>query len=164
MVSKVVAYFWRATLLRCPVCGISPMFPKLTSVRRLSDYFAPLDGCPRCGYAYEREPGYFLMSIWAINYGAGSALGIVIYLILLLNFKLSLAAELAWVLIPVCIFNVVFARHSKSYFIAFDHLCDPHRREGGDDGGNRPTDPPKVPTPTPDRAPTPEPEETAGVR
>jgi hypothetical protein len=26
----------------------------------------------RGGYPYEREPGYYLMSIWAINYGAGS--------------------------------------------------------------------------------------------
>ncbi len=141
------------------------MFPRLLKIRRLSDYFAPLDGCPRCGYAYDREPGYFLMSIWAINYGAGSFLGIVIYLVMEFNFDFSLGTELAGVLIPVMLFNILFARHSKSYFIAFDHLCDPHRKEGGDNGGNRPVEPPDAPVPAPDRSPTPEPSETlSGVR
>ncbi len=133
------------------------MFPPLLRVRRLSDYFTPLDGCPRCGYAYDREPGYFLLSIWAINYGAGSALGIVIYLVMEFNFDFSLGTELAGTLIPVGLFNILFARHSKSYFVAFDHLCDPHRKEGGDDGGNRPVEPPDAPVPAPDRSPVPEP-------
>jgi hypothetical protein len=47
----------------------------LLKIRSLRDYFAPLDGCPRCGYAYERETGYFLLAIWAINYGVESRLG-----------------------------------------------------------------------------------------
>ena len=68
-------------MLRCPVCGQTPLFPALRRTRRMHDWFTPLDGCPRCGYAYDREPGYFLLSIWAINYGIAALLGLVLYLL-----------------------------------------------------------------------------------
>ncbi len=55
------------------------MFPSVARTRNLHDWFTPLDGCPRCGYAYDREPGYFLLSIWAINYGIAALLGLVLY-------------------------------------------------------------------------------------
>jgi len=141
MIRKAAAYLWRATILRCPVCGKTPIFPPVHRVRRLSDWFTPLDGCPRCGYAFEREPGYFLMAIWAINYGCGSLLGILIYLILEIFYHPSLKMMLIAVLTPVVLFNFLFARHSKAYFIALDHLFDPHRRDGGDDGGNQKIEP-----------------------
>ena len=56
------------------------MFIPWRQVRSLRDWFMPLDGCPRCGYPFEREPGYFLLSIFAINYGVAAILGLVIYL------------------------------------------------------------------------------------
>jgi hypothetical protein len=124
------------------------MFPKASRVRRLSDWFAPLDGCPRCGYAYEREPGYFLMAIWAVNYGCGSLLGLLIYAVLELTVKPSLGVLLASVIVPVMLFNVLFARHSKAFFLALDHFFDPHQRDGGDDSGNQPVeDAPRPPSP-----------------
>ena len=58
------------------------MFIPWQQVRSLRDWFMPLDGCPRCGYPFEREPGYFLLSIFAINYGVAAILGLVIYLVL----------------------------------------------------------------------------------
>lgn len=149
-------YFLRATRLRCPVCAVSALFVPIRKVRRLSDWFAPLDGCPRCGYAYDREPGYFLLSIWAINYGMGSLIGLIIYLVLELMYDLPLSTLLACVLIPILIFNLMFVRHSKAYFIAFDHWWDPHRKEGGDGGGNKPlTPPPTAPAPPAPKFPTP---------
>jgi predicted RNA-binding Zn-ribbon protein involved in translation (DUF1610 family) len=146
MVSKAGAYLARATRLLCPVCGKTPIFPRALSVRRLWDWFNPLDGCPRCGYAFEREPGYFLMAVWAVNCGLGSLLGLIIYFVLDLNFQLPLATLLAGVIGPVILFHVLFARHSKAYFIALDHLLDPHERGGGDDRGNQPLDPDPEPT------------------
>ena len=153
-------YLWRALLLKCPVCGRSPMFPKVLSIRRLSDWFTPLDGCPRCGYAYEREPGYFLLAIWAVNYGCGSLLGIVIYVVLELAVHPPLKVLLAAVLIPVVLFNFLFARHSKAIFLALDHFFDPHQRDKGDDSGNLPVDPPPQPVSPGDQRPD-EPCETA---
>jgi len=135
-------YLGRALLLRCPVCGTKPIFSALLHTRSLRDWFTPLDGCPRCGYPYEREPGYFLASTWLINYGAGSLLGIVIYAFLESFFHLDIGLLLLAVLSPIVLFNLLFARHSKALFIALDHFCDPHEKESGDEGGNLPLTPP----------------------
>ena len=157
-VSKVLRYFWRAMILRCPVCGKSPIFASLLHTRSLRDWFSPLDGCPRCGYPYEREPGYFLASTWVINYGAGSVLGIIIYLALDLTIHPPIGWLLAAVIVPIILFNLLFARHSKALFIAIDHLSDPHEKDSGEDGGNLP----KPDAPTQDSGgpakPTPKPE------
>ena len=125
-------------MLRCPVCGKSPIFSPALSTRSLKYWFMPLDGCPRCGYAYEREPGYFLASTWIINYGAGSVLGIIIYVVLDFTTHLPIGELLAAVLSPIILFNLLFARHSKALFIALDHFSDPHEKDSGDDGGNLP--------------------------
>lgn len=142
---SALTYLGRAMILRCPVCGKSPIFLSLLRTRSLRDWFTPLDGCPRCGYPYEREPGYFLVSTWVINYGAGSLLGIIIYVILDCFFELSIRDLLTAVLTPIFIFNLLFARHSKALFIAVDHFYDPHEKDPGDDGGNlrRPVIPPR---------------------
>src|SRR5690349_1329720 len=55
-------FLFRAIRLRCPECGVSPMFVPVARTRSLRDWFTPLDGCPRCGYAYDREDGYFLLA------------------------------------------------------------------------------------------------------
>lgn len=148
------------------MCGKSRIFLPVLKLRRFSDWYTPLDGCPRCGYAYEREPGYFLMSIWAINYGCGSLLGIILYVIFEWNYDWPIPVLLMAVMGPVVFFNFFFVRHSKSYFLALDHFWDPHRREGGDDGGNlRPPDAPAPVGPGVGKPVEPDPCETVhGVR
>lgn len=136
---RLLLYLSRALLLRCPVCGKSHIFLPIIKTRSLRDWFTPLDGCPRCGYPYEREPGYFLVSTWVINYGAGSMLGLIIYIILECFTQLSMIQLLLSVIVPIILFNLLFARHSKALFIAMDHLFDPHEKDPGDDGGNLPT-------------------------
>lgn len=147
---RALRYLGHALLLRCPVCGKSPIFPTLRSTRSLRDWFTPLDGCPRCGYPYEREPGYFLVSVWIINYGAGSVLGITIYVIRELFYHPPIGQLILSVIVPVFFFNLLFARHSKALFIALDHYYDPHEKDPGEDGGNlpnpvKPKDGPEVP-------------------
>ncbi|MFM8365555.1 MAG: DUF983 domain-containing protein [Verrucomicrobiota bacterium] len=150
-------YFFRACRLKCPECGTKPVFLPLLKVRSLRDYFAPLDGCPRCGYAYERETGYFLLSIWAINYGVGSLLGIALYFYLEFTRHLPLPTLLASVVLPVIAFNFLFARHSKTLFLALDHYFDPHiKDDSSGDGGSGKQNPPATPTPpAPQTSPTP---------
>lgn len=154
---RALLYFGRACLLKCPECGTKPVFVPILRIRCLRDYFTPLDGCPRCGYAYERETGYFLLAIWAINYGFGSLLGIAIYCFLEFNYHLSLPVLLASVITPVVLFNFFFARHSKAFFLALDHYFDPHTKDGsGGDGGGGKKNPPASPVPAPPvDAPTP---------
>jgi uncharacterized protein (DUF983 family) len=135
------SYFSRAMRLRCPACGVSPIFIPWRKMRWLRDWFAPLDGCPRCGYPYEREPGYYLMSIWAINYGVGSIVGLALYGFFEWKLDLSVWQLLTAVLVPVFLFSLLFARHSKALFLALDLFFDPHEKEDGDDGGNVPVRP-----------------------
>ena len=141
MVEKIGAYLARATRLRCPVCGRSPIFPRAVTVRHVRDWFLPFDGCPRCGYAFEREPGYFLLAVWAFNSGFATLGGLLVYLGIASVMPLSWPGALAALIIPVVVFNVLFVRHSKAYFIAIDHLLDPHERGGDDDRGNQQIDP-----------------------
>lgn len=146
---RALTYTGRACLLKCPECGTKPIFLPLLRIRRLSDYFTPLDGCTRCGYAYERETGYFLLAVWAINYGFGSILGIAIYCFLEFNYYLQLPLLLASVIAPVVLFNFLFARHSKALFLALDHYFDPHTKDGsGGGGGGGKTNPPTSPVPS----------------
>jgi uncharacterized protein (DUF983 family) len=150
-------YFFRACRLQCVECGTRPMFSPLLKIRSLSDYFAPLDGCPRCGYAYERETGYFLLAIWAINYGVGSLAGIALYFYLEFNYRLPLPTLMASVILPVIAFNFLFARHSKAFFLALDHYFDPHKKnDSSGDGGSGKKNPPPAPAPTaPQTSPVP---------
>lgn len=131
-------YFLRSLLLRCPTCGITPIFPPLKKTKTLRDWFTPLDGCPRCGYPYEREPGYFLLATWAGSYGMGSLIGLILYFTIDLQFHPPILYLLLMVLLPIIAANVLLARHAKSFFLAFDHFFDPHEKAQGeqDDDGN----------------------------
>ncbi|MFV0338323.1 MAG: DUF983 domain-containing protein [Chthoniobacterales bacterium] len=149
-------YLRRALFLRCPTCGVSLIFLPFLKTRSLKDWTTPLDGCPRCGYAYEREPGYFLLSIWALSYGFGSLLGLVLYLFLEWKYDLPLWQLLTFILVPVITFNILFIRHSKSIFLAVDHFFDPHiKEEGGGDGGNKRNEDAPKPLPTSPAKPLP---------
>jgi predicted RNA-binding Zn-ribbon protein involved in translation (DUF1610 family) len=129
---------------KCPTCGERAIFVPWYEVRSLEDWFMPLDGCPKCGYPYQREPGYFLLSIFAINYGVGALLGVIIYLVLDFWVRLPIGVTLLLTIIPIPLFNLWFARHSKTLFLAFDLFFDPHHRDRGD--GDQPVaEPDRVP-------------------
>lgn len=116
----------RAMRLRCPECGISPIFTPARKVRSLWDWFTPLDGCPRCGYAYEREDGYFLLAIWGVNYGVVAGLGLTICLVLDYFFHLSVATMIWCVIVPLMGVSFLISRHAKALYLAVDHYFDPH--------------------------------------
>jgi uncharacterized protein (DUF983 family) len=120
------AFIRRALRLRCPECGRRPIFVRARDVRSVDDWFRPLDGCPECGYAYEREEGYFLLATWAVNYGVVAGGGLVVGLILQEFTGLSTGAILL-VLAGVMPFaSLAFTRHAKALFLAMDHYFDPH--------------------------------------
>ena len=159
-------YFWRAMWWVCPICGTRPIFPALGRTRSLNDWFTPLDGCPHCGYAYDREPGYFLWAVWALGYIVSAVVGIAIYVYLQIRHAdWSFTATLLCVMVPLPFINVIFARHAKALFLAADHLADPHVRpdadDESDDGGDSP---PVAPAPAPIGNPEAEPEHPAEVR
>ena len=133
---RAFTYLGRATRLKCPLCGLKAIFIPWYRVRHLRDWFTPLDGCPHCGYAYDREPGYFLMSIWALDYGFSALLGLFVYLACEIFGHLTTPQILLATIAPVLVFSVLFARHAKAYFLAIDHYFDPHVQSGDDDAGD----------------------------
>jgi uncharacterized protein (DUF983 family) len=118
-------YVARAMVLKCPQCGVSPMFPALRQTRSLFDWFLPLDGCPRCGYPYTREQGYYLMATWAFSYGFSAIFGIVIYVLLEIFADLTTWHLIEVVVVPTALFGFFTARHGKSLFLALDLFFDP---------------------------------------
>jgi hypothetical protein len=71
-------------------------------------------------------------------------LGVIIYLVLDFWVRLPIGVTLLLTIIPIPLFNLWFARHSKALFMAFDLFFDPHHRDSGD--GDQPI-------PEPDRVP-----------
>ena len=123
---KVWHYFWRSARLRCPVCGISPLFLPARRTESIPDWFTMLPGCPRCDYVYEREPGYFLFALWLVNFGLVTFLGLGLLLLLDRFFALSTAQLIFFTLVPLWVLGILTVRHVKAFFLALDHLAHPH--------------------------------------
>ncbi len=85
-----------------------------------------LDGCPRCGYAYEREAGYFLIAIWGIHYFTVTGLGLAAGLVIDTLVPMPLWALVVVTAVPTVAFGFVFSRYAKSLYLAIDHYFDPH--------------------------------------
>jgi uncharacterized protein (DUF983 family) len=130
---KLWPFLRRAMFWRCPECGLSPIFLPMRRVRTVDDWLRPLDGCPRCGYAYEREQGYFLIAVWVLNYGVVTVLGLVTGFYILARYHPGLWSPMWLWLLPAPLLNVVLARHAKAIFLAVDHYCDPHLKAHRDD-------------------------------
>lgn len=91
-----------------------------------------LPGCPRCGYAYEREPGYFLLALWIVNFSIVAIFGVGLMLSLDYFFELTTAQLLFVTLVPIWILGILSVRHTKAFFLALDHLLNPHLDETQD--------------------------------
>lgn len=117
---KAWLYFQRALRLRCPVCGLHPLFRPLQHIGGVSDWFETLPGCPHCGYAYDRESGYFMMALWSLDYGPAALVGIGLLFFFTAFFELPTWQLLLAVLLPTLIFAVLIVRHAKAFYLAID--------------------------------------------
>ncbi len=118
---KAWIYFYRSARLRCPVCGVSPLFRPVSQVKNINHWFDTLPGCPVCNYAYNREPGYFMLALWSLDYGLAALFGIALLLIFYHYFNLTTAQMLLAVVAPTFIFALLIARHAKAIYLAIDH-------------------------------------------
>lgn len=140
---KVGRYFYRAARLRCPVCGISPLFRPARRTESLTDWFETLPGCPRCRYPYQREAGYYLFPLWMASFGIVSVCGLVDVLTLGYILKLSTPWLMLFTLFPVLAVTLLAVRHIKAFFLALDHLIHPHFDEFNDLSEERRPEPQK---------------------
>ena len=77
------------------------------------------EACPHCGFSYEREPGFYLGSIY-LNYGATVILTGALYAILVMGLGLSNETTLAICLAAAVLCPILFFRHARSFLLALD--------------------------------------------
>jgi uncharacterized protein (DUF983 family) len=104
----------RALRLRCPRCGETKMFTGL---------FRMHESCAHCGLKYEREPGYFLGSIY-INYGITAFLTSVGWV----GLRFGCGVESRWLIYAFAAFCVLFPmlffRYARALWLAMDCRFD----------------------------------------
>lgn len=105
----------RSLRLRCPRCGEGKLF---------RNFFVMHAGCAECDLEYEREPGFFLGSIYA-NYGLTSLISTATYPIATFGLKYP-RTQVIWSIVAfIVIFPMWFHRYARSLWLGFDYLVDP---------------------------------------
>ena len=95
----------RAWRLRCPRCGQTKLYCR---------WFTMHERCAHCGLKYEREPGFFLGSVY-INYGLTAVLLTAGYVTATLMDRWP-QQYLLWTGTAFCIvFPLLFFRHARAY-------------------------------------------------
>jgi uncharacterized protein (DUF983 family) len=107
--------------LRCPHCLEGDVYYKIWRMH---------ETCPNCGIRYEREAGYFMVSVF-VGYVLGFFIALPVLLILFLTIRPSvtvyvLAATLTMILATPLIFH-----HARVIWMHIDELLDP--RPPGDE-------------------------------
>jgi uncharacterized protein (DUF983 family) len=115
----------RALRLRCPLCGQGRLFRSWLVMHK---------ECPHCGVPFEREPGFFLGSIY-INYGLTSLIVVIVYPVLLFSGTFSKTPLLIGSLAFVVVFPVLLFPWARSLWLGFDQWHDPREGEVGTNPG-----------------------------
>ena len=112
---RFVTLFQRALRLRCPRCGTGKLF---------RGWLTMPTHCDDCGWKYQREPGYFLGSIY-FNYGVTAFLVTAIYLPLFFVWEVPSRVLLPMTLAFCVLFPLWFFRYARALWMAWDFLADP---------------------------------------
>lgn len=117
------ARFWklvgRALRLRCTLCGVGRLFAGWLKMHK---------NCPHCGVSLEREPGFFLGSIY-INYGLTVLIIATAYPVLLFQYEVPEAYLLAGSLAFAVLFPLLLFPWARSLWLGFDQWHDPRPGE-----------------------------------
>jgi uncharacterized protein (DUF983 family) len=104
----------RAVKRQCPQCGSSGIFKNYLSIK---------DYCPRCGYRFEREEGYFLGS-YAINLLVAEFVTVALLVIFLIRTDYSwVVLELIFIPMAVILPFITFP-FSRTVWMALDLMVD----------------------------------------
>lgn len=104
----------RSLRLRCPRCGRGRLF---------EGWFRMARGCPECGLKFDREPGYFLGSIY-FNYGVTAVIVTASYVVGSFVYQVPDNVLLA-VLGTFCfLFPLWFFRYARALWMGLDELFD----------------------------------------
>ena len=114
-VARAMRLLVRGLCLRCPRCGARSLF---------RTWFTMHERCAVCHLRFEREQGYFLGAIY-INYGVTVVLALIGSFALEYWSRPSLTQQLVLWIGFGSLFPVVFFRHSRGLWLAFDYIFDP---------------------------------------
>jgi len=109
----------RALRLVCTVCGRGPLFKGL---------FRMHENCSHCGLKFEREPGFFLGSIY-INYGVTAVATLVTYFVLFFTATFSETQTIGVLVAIVIGLPILLHRYARSLWLGFDQWQDPRPGE-----------------------------------
>jgi uncharacterized protein (DUF983 family) len=110
--------FARAALVRCPACGVGPLF---------RGWFTMHEACPTCGASFLREQGFYLGSIY-INYGVTVIVTGALYALLVMVAGTSHETALAACLAVAVAFPILFFRHARGLLLALDGSVNRHQQ------------------------------------
>jgi uncharacterized protein (DUF983 family) len=105
---------------RCPRCGRGSIFEPLFGPRR----FQMHERCLVCGLQFEREPGYFTMSMY-LSYFIGVFTVLPVALLLVLVFDASLVVTLVVAVAQTLLTSLLAFRYARIVWIHADHFLEP---------------------------------------
>ena len=82
------------------------------------------ESCASCQLKYEREPGFFLGTIY-FNYGLTSLVASLSYPIAIFGFQLNRGQVIVAIVAFVVLFPMWFFRYARSLWLGFDQFVDP---------------------------------------
>lgn len=88
-----------------------------------SGLFRMNETCSHCGLKYEREPGFFLGSIY-VNYGVTAVLITVSWVTLQFGFGFQPRSLILPFLVFLVLFQIVFFRYARALWLAMDCRFD----------------------------------------
>jgi uncharacterized protein (DUF983 family) len=111
----------RALRLRCPLCGQGKLF---------RDWFRMHEQCPHCHVSLEREPGFYLGSIY-INYGITCVIALAAAFVLRFRYDIPQTSLLFGALAFTLLFPLLVFPWARSLWLGFDQWRDPREGERG---------------------------------
>jgi uncharacterized protein (DUF983 family) len=121
MSMRFLTLLGRALRLRCPLCGEGKLFRRWLLMHK---------ECPHCGVTFEREPGFFLGSIY-INYGLTALIVAVTYPVLLFNEIVRETPLLVGAVTFTVLFPILLFPWARSLWLGFDQWHDAREGEVG---------------------------------
>jgi len=108
--ARVAKLVKRGLLLQCPYCGTGNIIKYPFWIK---------DCCPRCGYRFAAEAGYFVGG-YALNLVAVEIIGLVAIVIILIRSNLSLYQQEAIGIGAAILLPIIFFPWSRTLWMALD--------------------------------------------
>jgi len=108
----------RALRLKCPECGLGPLYKSLFKMNARCEY---------CGLVYEREQGYFVGAIYLNVIATESLLlgTLVVYGLITGRIDETILTVLVALALTL---PLVYFHHTRSFWLCIDHLLNPRNK------------------------------------